>query len=229
MLQTRTLSKRYSADEFAKLCRRRNLASETPYRILQMCPSVLEPRRARHNFISKTIIKKHRKHADISSKSFFVTRDGVRLRPDVVLCPKNKTFISLPGMQEWRFHLFPCGHVRGKVAEIPPSGAGDLCEMSGKGVVAAVTMSYRGTWARESVNILTDVGLGRNDFKVMSILMHAGWPEGLQRPPEIDGGATPSILAVTKGLALDRYLQYPSVDKQRSSGFGFLCPLIVVI
>ncbi|KAL3203057.1 hypothetical protein MRX96_053293 [Rhipicephalus microplus] len=36
-------------------------------------------------------------------------------------------------------------------------------------VVAAVTMSYRGTWDRESVNILTNVGLGRNDFKVMSI------------------------------------------------------------
>ncbi|KAH7964365.1 hypothetical protein HPB51_027397 [Rhipicephalus microplus] len=93
MLPTRTLSKRYSADEIVKLCRRCNLASETPYRILQMCPFVLEPRHARHN-ISKTIIKEHRKHADISSKGFFVTRDGVRLRPDVVLCLKNKTFIS---------------------------------------------------------------------------------------------------------------------------------------
>ncbi|KAH7964364.1 hypothetical protein HPB51_027396 [Rhipicephalus microplus] len=36
-------------------------------------------------------------------------------------------------------------------------------------VVAAVTMSYRGTGAREPANILTDVGLGRNDFKLMSI------------------------------------------------------------
>ncbi|KAH8030322.1 hypothetical protein HPB51_006754 [Rhipicephalus microplus] len=36
-------------------------------------------------------------------------------------------------------------------------------------IVAAVTMSYRGTWARESVNILTDVGLGRNDLKMLSI------------------------------------------------------------
>ncbi|KAL3220281.1 hypothetical protein MRX96_029963 [Rhipicephalus microplus] len=36
-------------------------------------------------------------------------------------------------------------------------------------IVAAVTMSYRGTWARESVNILTDVVLGRNDLKMLSI------------------------------------------------------------
>ncbi|KAL3196930.1 hypothetical protein MRX96_015010 [Rhipicephalus microplus] len=28
---------------------------------------------------------------------------------------------------------------------------------------------YRGTWTKESVNVLTDVGLGHNDFKVMSI------------------------------------------------------------
>ncbi|KAH7961446.1 hypothetical protein HPB52_009064 [Rhipicephalus sanguineus] len=36
-------------------------------------------------------------------------------------------------------------------------------------VVAAVTLSYRGTWASGSVAALIDVGLGRHDLKMMTI------------------------------------------------------------
>ncbi|KAL1473748.1 hypothetical protein MTO96_038501 [Rhipicephalus appendiculatus] len=64
--------------------------------ILQTCEAVHEPRCSRHNFICKAITNKiHSLHPDagISTNRLLVTGDGTRLRPDIVVELKKKTFI----------------------------------------------------------------------------------------------------------------------------------------
>ncbi|KAH7964147.1 hypothetical protein HPB51_027612 [Rhipicephalus microplus] len=93
---TRTLSNRHSKDASVRLCRRCHKAPETTFHILQACEVNNEPRCSRLNFICKAITKKiHSLHPDagISTDRLLVTSDGVRLRPDIVVELKNKTFI----------------------------------------------------------------------------------------------------------------------------------------
>lgn len=96
LFPTRTLSNRHSSDDSARLCRRCHKAPETTYHILQMCEAIHEPRCSRHNFISRAIIDKIKSHhpdADISSERLLVADCGTRLRPDIVVDLKDKTFI----------------------------------------------------------------------------------------------------------------------------------------
>lgn len=96
LFPTRTLSNRHSKDDSARLCRRCHKAPETTYHILQTREAVHEPRCSRHNFICKAITNKNQSlHPDagISTNRLLVTGDGTRLRPDIVVELKKKTFI----------------------------------------------------------------------------------------------------------------------------------------
>lgn len=58
------------------------------FHILQECTFVQAPRSSRHNYIESQIIAKLRKHhpsATVLSKRLITDRDGVRLRPNIVL------------------------------------------------------------------------------------------------------------------------------------------------
>ncbi|KAL1442664.1 hypothetical protein MTO96_046306 [Rhipicephalus appendiculatus] len=96
LFPTRTLSNRHSTDDSARLCRRCHKAPETTYHILQVCQAVHEPRCSRHNFIAKSIANKLQSRnpdAGISTDRLLVAGDGTRLRPDIVVDLKDKTFI----------------------------------------------------------------------------------------------------------------------------------------
>lgn len=88
LFPTRTLSNRHASDPRSRLCRRCGTKEETAFHILQECTFVQAPRCSRHNFIEAQIIDKLRKrHPDgtVTSERLITDRDGVRLRPDIVL------------------------------------------------------------------------------------------------------------------------------------------------
>ncbi|KAH6940937.1 hypothetical protein HPB50_010443 [Hyalomma asiaticum] len=96
LFPTRTLSNRHSKYDSARPCRRCHQAPETIFHILQTCEAVHEPRCSRHNFISKAIVNKlqsRHKDAVISTDRLLVAADGTRLRPDIVVDLKDRTFV----------------------------------------------------------------------------------------------------------------------------------------
>ncbi|KAH7969704.1 hypothetical protein HPB52_021586 [Rhipicephalus sanguineus] len=96
------------------------------HHILQACEAVHEPRCSRHNFIAKSIVTKLQSRnpdAGISTDRLLVTGDGTRLRPDIVVDLKEKTFI-LDVAVAWDARTETleamCAHKRQKYASLLP-------------------------------------------------------------------------------------------------------------
>ncbi|KAG0445584.1 hypothetical protein HPB47_013632 [Ixodes persulcatus] len=75
ILPTNALLQRHNTDASSRLCRRCRHALETPFHILQECPSIKLPRMERHNFLCKQ-------------------RGGDRLKPDIVVTIDDTVVIA---------------------------------------------------------------------------------------------------------------------------------------
>ncbi|KAH9371641.1 hypothetical protein HPB48_022423 [Haemaphysalis longicornis] len=96
LFPTRTFSNKYAADPITRLCRRCGQKEETAFHILQECTFVQAPRCSRHNYIEAQITAKLRKRhpsAIVSSERLIIDRDGVRLRPDIVLDLSERVYV----------------------------------------------------------------------------------------------------------------------------------------
>lgn len=96
LFPTRTLSNKHAADPRARLCRRCGQKEETAFHILQECTFVQAPRCSRHNYIESQIIAKLRKchpSATVTGERLITDRDGVRLRPDIILDLPDRVYV----------------------------------------------------------------------------------------------------------------------------------------
>ncbi|CAN7945805.1 unnamed protein product, partial [Ixodes hexagonus] len=85
---TNAMLHRHDTDASARLCRRCHQALETPYHILQECPSVKLPRMERHNFLCKQVcrlVAKYKPEATVTMERVYTEPGGARLKPDIVV------------------------------------------------------------------------------------------------------------------------------------------------
>lgn len=94
---TNALLHLHDSDPSARLCRRYHQSLETPFHILQECPSIKLPRMERHNFICKQVcrlVSKHNPEAVIRTEQFITSPDGIRLRPDIIISDGDRVIIA---------------------------------------------------------------------------------------------------------------------------------------
>lgn len=85
---TRALTNKQSTDPASRLCRRCGEKPETAFHICQECESVHLSRTERHNYVSRQVarlIRKRNPALTVREEPRFTTRDGVRLKPDLVI------------------------------------------------------------------------------------------------------------------------------------------------
>ncbi|KAH9378324.1 hypothetical protein HPB48_016157 [Haemaphysalis longicornis] len=69
-------------------CRRCGERPETAFHILQECEVINLSRQERHNFVSRQIARLAKEEvpgATVTEENVFTTKEGVRLKPDLVL------------------------------------------------------------------------------------------------------------------------------------------------
>ncbi|CAN7950877.1 unnamed protein product [Ixodes pacificus] len=97
ILPTNALLQRHNTDASARLCRRCRRALETPFHILQECPSIKLPRMERHNFLCKQVCRlttKYHPGAIIETERVYHTQEGDRLKPDIVVTMDDTVVIA---------------------------------------------------------------------------------------------------------------------------------------
>ncbi|KAH9378259.1 hypothetical protein HPB48_011468 [Haemaphysalis longicornis] len=85
---TRTLYNKHASDPAARDCRRCGERPETAFHILQEFEVINLSRQERHNFVSRQIARLAKEKvpgATVTEEKVFMTKEGVRLKPDLVL------------------------------------------------------------------------------------------------------------------------------------------------
>ncbi|KAH9367200.1 hypothetical protein HPB48_003222 [Haemaphysalis longicornis] len=87
-LQHRTLYNKHASDPAARDCRRCGERPETAFHILQECEVINLSRQEGHYFVSRQIVclaKEKVPGATVKEEKVFRTKEGVRLKPNLVL------------------------------------------------------------------------------------------------------------------------------------------------
>lgn len=148
-------------------CRAGCPVPETLGHILQKCHRTHHQRIRRHDVLVRYVAKRLREKGwQVVEEQRYKTEVGTRI-PDLV-CRRDEQRVILDVQVVGTRVSLSDAHLAKTTKYMLPS----LLEQVGQGLrplVSSITLSYRGAWATESAKTLTDLGLGRNDFKVLSV------------------------------------------------------------
>lgn len=148
-------------------CRAGCDTAESLGHILQRCHRTHHPRIQRHDCIVRYLSKRLKEKGwQVQLEPHYRTTMGTKI-PDLVIKRDGQTIILDAQVVGTRISLSEAHETKRNKYLIPELLA--LVDSSSRAIVSSVTMSYRGTWARQSVNTLADIGLGREDLKLMTI------------------------------------------------------------
>lgn len=137
-----------------------------------------EKRIRRHDVMVRYVAKRLREKGwTVMEEQRFKTAVGTRI-PDLVCQRDQQRAILDVQVVSTRISLSDA-HLAKTAKYMEPS----LLEQVGgelRPLVSSITLSYRGGWASESAKTLTDLGLGRNDFKVLSVRCLQGGVRGFR-------------------------------------------------
>lgn len=151
--------------ELPKQCRAGCQAEESLGHILQRCHRTHHARIKRHDNILRYLAGRLTELGwQVQQERHFKTSQGTKI-PDLVIIKREKSHILDVQVVSTRVELTEAHHHKCDKYKIPDL----LFQVSPTPTVSSVTLSYRGTWAGESVRTLQEVGLTRNDFKMMTI------------------------------------------------------------
>lgn len=159
-------------------CRAGCPVPETLGHVLQRCHRTHHERIRRHDVMVRYVAKRLREKGwTVTEEKRFKTAVGTRI-PDLVCQRDQQRAILDVQVVNTRISLSDA-HLAKTAKYMEPS----LLEQVGgnlRPLVSSVTLSYRGVWASESAKTLTDLGLGRNDFKVLSVRCLQGGMRGFR-------------------------------------------------
>ncbi|KAH7976951.1 hypothetical protein HPB52_021918 [Rhipicephalus sanguineus] len=148
-------------------CRAGCDSRESLRHVLQQCHRTHHQRIQRHDGIVRYLATRLKEKGwQVKQEPHYRTSLGTRI-PDIVMHRANQSVVLDAQVVGTRAALSEAYHVKRNKYLIP-----DLLKQvnqNSSAVVAAVTLSYHGTWASESVAALIDVGLGRHELKIMTI------------------------------------------------------------
>lgn len=148
-------------------CRAGCPVPETLGHILQKCHRTHHERIRRHDVLVRYVAKRLREKGwQVVEEPRYKTALGTRI-PDLV-CRRDKQRVILDVQVVGTRVSLSDAHLVKTTKYMEPS----LLEQVGEGLrplVSSITLSYRGGWALESAKTLVDLGLGRNDLKVLSV------------------------------------------------------------
>lgn len=106
------------------------------------------------------------KGCQVKHKPHYKTSQGRRI-PDLVLHTDHQSVLLDVQVVRTSVSLSETYHMKRKYMIPAPLNHTNPNSLP---IVAAVTMSYRGTWAKETVQTLIDLGLARHDIKTIRCL-----------------------------------------------------------
>lgn len=162
--------------EVSKRCRAGCESDESLGHILQRCHRTHHTRITRHDNILRHLEKRITEAGwKVMREPHFKTSMGTRI-PDLVIKRENQAMILDVQVVGTRVSLADAHETKRKKYMIPDL----IMSMEPRPTVSTVTLSYRGTWATQSVGVLRDIGLGPQDFKIMTIRCLQGGLHGFR-------------------------------------------------
>uniref|UniRef100_L7M1A0 Putative tick transposon n=1 Tax=Rhipicephalus pulchellus TaxID=72859 RepID=L7M1A0_RHIPC len=162
-----TLTRLRRGQDVPVSCRAGCDSRESLGHVLQQCHRTHHQRIERHDGVVRYLASRLKEKGwSVQQEPHYRTSQGVKI-PDLVLRRDHQTVILDVQVVGTRVALSEAYNMKRDKYLFPELTR--LVSPHSTPIVAAVTMSYRGTWARETVNVLTDVGLGRHDLKMMTI------------------------------------------------------------
>ncbi|KAG0426591.1 hypothetical protein HPB47_026295 [Ixodes persulcatus] len=153
----------------SKMCRAGCNQPESLGHILQRCHRSDFKRIKRHdNIVEELATRLRRRKWDVRVEPTVRTSEGKRF-PDLVVSNKDTQVIL--DVQVVGLNVSLGDAHRRKVAKysVPEVLEQVRGSRETNPLVSSVTLSYRGVWASESAQVLADLGLGREDFKVLTV------------------------------------------------------------
>lgn len=151
------------------MCRAGCNAPESLGHILQRCHRSDFKRIKRHNNIVQFLASRLRKLKwDVRVEPTIRTSQGRRF-PDLVLSSKEQVVVLDVQVVGLRIGLSEAHHQKVAKYSLPEVIDQVRGSRATDPLVSSVTLSYRGVWAAESAAVLTDLGLNRQDLKVITI------------------------------------------------------------
>lgn len=154
-----------------KRCRAGCDADESLGHILQRCHRTHHQRIQRHDAIVRYLARSLReKEWTVREEPHYQTSQGTKI-PDLVLSRDGQCVILDVQIVGTRVNLSDA-HEAKRTKYLVPDMLMKIKEATRATTyptVSSVTLTYRGTWASESVGILRDVGLGREHTKIITI------------------------------------------------------------
>lgn len=171
-----TLSRLRRGRQETTKCRAGCPVPETLGHVLQKCHRTHHERIRRHDVLVRYVAKRLREKGwQVMEEQRFKTAVGTRI-PDLV-CKRDKERVLLDAQVVGTRVSLSDAHLAKTAKYMEPS----LLQQVGEGLrtlVSSITLSFRGGWARESAKTLVDLGLGRNDLKVLSVRCLQGGMRG---------------------------------------------------
>uniref|UniRef100_A0A131Z2I9 Reverse transcriptase n=1 Tax=Rhipicephalus appendiculatus TaxID=34631 RepID=A0A131Z2I9_RHIAP len=169
-----TLMRLKRGQDVTKLCRAGCDQDETLGHILQRCHRTHHTRIQRHDAIVRYAAKRCRELGfNVLEEPHYRTRQGTRI-PDLVLKRDGQALVLDAQVVGGRVKLSDA-----HVTKSSKYMHHELCALVSRDVrpiVSTITISFRGVWAKESVDTLRDLGFIANDFKIMTIrCLQGGW------------------------------------------------------
>lgn len=169
-----TLTRLKRGQGVTKLCRAGCDQEETLGHILQKCHRTHNTRIQRHDMVVKYVAKRSRELGfTVLEEPHYKTSTGVKI-PDLVLRRDGQVLVLDAQVVGTRIKLSDA-----HVVKTSKYMDHELCWLVSKDrtpIVSTITLSYRGVWAKESVNTLKDLGFIANDFKIITIrCLQGGW------------------------------------------------------
>lgn len=151
--------------DVSKRCRAGCDADESLGHILQRCHRTHHTRIQRHDHIVRYLSKRLKEQGwDVKVEPHYATSQGTRI-PDLVIKRDCQALILDVQVVGTRVALSQAHEIKTAKYKIPDL----LMSMMPRPTVSSVTLSYRGVWATQSVGVLKDIGLGANDFKLITV------------------------------------------------------------
>lgn len=169
-----TLVRLKRAQDVPKTCRAGCDQEETLGHILQKCHRTHHTRIQRHDAVVRYAAKRCRELGfEVLEEPHYRTRLGTRI-PDLVLKRDGQALVLDAQVVGCRVRLSDA-----HLTKTSKYMHHELCALVSRDVrplVSTLTLSYRGVWARESVDTLRSLGFTANDFKIMTIrVLQGGW------------------------------------------------------
>lgn len=159
------LSRTKRGQNVPKTCRAGCTQLESLGHILQKCHRTHHERIRGHDTITRQIAKRLRELGfEVQEEPHFKTPQGERI-PDLVVKRDTQSAILDVQVVGTRAPLSQV-HLAKTMKYMDKS---ILDKVGGRPLVSSITITYRGIWARESVQTLRDLGFTANDFKVITI------------------------------------------------------------